>query len=176
MITFSFHELTFLSRVTCSDTINTPVYLQRSRQGWMLGLHNTPGTRLAILVILWQAFNIISNIMSPIKLDSPGSSSPPLELQQSQVRSDGSSMAVKDVATFLRTVDFSARVSAGMQRSLLDVVDSDVTAFHFDHRNTRINGERTNTRRLISIILSYVLQTSPSIERACRACGRSDLS
>jgi len=65
-------------------------------------------TQLTIALVLLGI--IINNIMSPIKLDSPASTS----AESEELVSNN----IGDVATLLRTMDFAARVSAHAQHTI----------------------------------------------------------
>jgi hypothetical protein len=74
----------------------------------MLGKYTPILTHLTIALVLIGI--IINNIMSPIKLDSPASSS----AESEEVVGN----SIGDVATLLRTMDFAARVSARNMMSI----------------------------------------------------------
>lgn len=77
--------------------------------GRMLGRYNTVFTHLTILIVLLAV--TLSNTMSPIKLDSPASSS------QGELSShEETGNHVLDVATLLKTMDFAATVSTTICR------------------------------------------------------------
>ena len=87
----------------------------------MLGRYTPILTHLTIALVLLGI--IINNIMSPIKLGSPASSS----AESEEVVGN----SVGDVATLLRTMDFAARVSARAMKTIWVngqlVIGSDVT-------------------------------------------------
>lgn len=75
----------------------------------MLGRYNTVFTHLTILFVLLAV--TLSNTMSPIKLDSPASSS-----QGELSSNEETGNPVLDVATLLKTMDFAATVSTTICR------------------------------------------------------------